>query len=245
MFHLHFKVVLLRVFEYFVLCAILPRSEYICKATGHCDIEPMTFESGSLTLAGVKGRGMYNNLIYDRFQGGLIIFSLVLSTTLILIAQIITLNKSHLALKSYSNQDSSTSKKSGGGGGGRRSITADASAFDFAGEYGNNQSQRGGVSAKFTQSLSDLKKFGYNMFSNELGALSTSRILSIGASIHVCTTMFVIIVWVYYAMTGRDWYTFFLIYIALFASAVEIGFLEHAALNDIAKEISAAHVKVD
>ena len=59
-------------------------------------------------------------------------------------------------------------------------------------------------------------------------------------NIHVGYTMFVIVVWIYYAFTsGGQWLSFVLIYTALFASAIEVGFLEKSSLLVICNEIIA------
>ena len=177
---------------------------------------------------------MFNNLIYDRFQGGMIMFTVLLSTSLILISQIVILDKSYLALKSYTslNPESTAVRKSGSGK--RNSIT------EFSADFGKSQCQKHGISAKISNFVGTAEKTAYNLFLNELGALSTSPLLSMASNIHVVYTLFVITMWIYHVTTGRFWYTFFFIYISLFSSAVEIGFLEKSALTNIANEIAAS-----
>ena len=182
---------------------------------------------------------MHSDLIRDRLQDGLITISVLLSTTLMLISQIIVHDKSYLALKSYSKQETSTVKKSSGGSRRKPLINADINAFDFSSDY--SSSQRRGILAKIFQISENVKKYGVELFGNELGALSTSRILSIGASIHVGYTLCVVLVWIYYAASGGNWYSFLLIYLSLFSSAVEVGYLEPSTLNDIADEINSIY----
>lgn len=220
-----------------ILCAILPRSEYVCKATGHCDIETMWSETGNPTLPGSKGTSMYENIIYDRFQGGIITITVLVTTVLLLISQIIILDRSHLALKSHCHQFPPPSKKSSSRKIGRNS---NEGLFNFSRNHGSNQSsQTSGIFAKLSSHVSWIKKSGCELLANELGALSTSRILSICANIHVGYTMLVKAVWIYYVFTGgRQWFSFVLVYVALLLSAVEVGFLEKSSLTIIAKEIS-------
>jgi len=240
-FHLHFKVLLLRVFEYVLLCAILPRSEFICRATGHCDLDPMIFESGNPTLVNETGKSMYSDLIRDRFQDALITTTVIVATTLMLVSQMIVLDKSYLALKSYSKQETSAVRKSSGGSKRKSLKHPDAVTFDFSGDMNGIRGQRSGMVARIFKISESIEKYCGELFGNELGALSTSRILSIGANIHVGYTLFVIIVWIYYAASGGNWYCFFLIYLSLFSSAVEVGYLEPSELNDIADEINAVY----
>ncbi len=243
--HLHLKVLFLRVLECLLLCAILPRSEFICKASGHCDVQPMVSEIGNPTLAGVTGNRMYDNLIRDRLQDGLITATVLLTTTLLLVSQILVLDKSYLALRSFSeSQDAAASLKrsSGSGGGSRRKPkTLGASDFDFSRDYNNTSQQRRGVMGKIYGMGEKVKKYCVELLSNELGALSTSRILSIGANIHVAYTLLVVVIWMHYAITGGNWYMFFLIYLALFSSAVEVGYLDSATVYDIADTINYYH----
>ena len=184
---------------------------------------------------------MYENLIYDSFQGGLITTTVILSTMLLLISQIIVLDKSHLALKSFSQQLPPISKKASTRKLGKTDTT---NISDFPAKYDNSQGiliqQRNGIFAKLSSCIDWIKKSICELLANELGALSTSRTLSICANIHVGYTMFVIVVWIYYALTsGGQWLSFVLIYTALFASAIEVGFLEKGSLLVISKEISA------
>jgi hypothetical protein len=201
----------------------------------------MLSESGNPTLPGATGTSIYENLIYDRFQCGLITMTVILSTMLLLISQIIVLDKSHLALKSFSQQLPPISKKASTRKIGKNDTT---NLFDFPVKYDNSQGiqiqQRNGIFAKLSSCIDWIKRGVYELLANELGALSTSRILSICANIHVVYTMFVIVVWIYYAFTsGGQWLSFVLIYTALFASAIEVGFLEKSSLLVICNDIIA------
>mmetsp|Transcript_20384 Transcript_20384/g.30070 ORF Transcript_20384/g.30070 Transcript_20384/m.30070 type:complete len:703 (+) Transcript_20384:135-2243(+) len=245
-FSLYFKVILVRVLEYTVVCAILPRTEYVCKATGHCSIDTLVSENGNPTAIDSSGRNMFDTLLNDRLLGFVIIAAVVFSSTVILISQAITLDKSQLALKGFlrnddissglsgsssnSNSNSNSNKRSG-----KKTSTNSEITFD----YGNkkDQDQNYGWS-KITSIHEKWKKYAYEIFSNELGALTTSRILSICANAHLGFCIFVTIIWMVYIVLGKEWYALVLIYIALFASALEIGFLDRNVLENIAIEIS-------
>ncbi len=241
-FFLHLKVIALRVIEYVIVCALLPRTEYVCKATGHCEIETMVFESGNPTAVEARGHRMFYTLVYDRFLGFIVVSSVLFSTSVILISQVITLDKSYLALKGYvsnheTNSSSSVMKKPG-----RKSNThTESITFDFPEGYNNNGNLN--QSRGFVNSLERWKKSVYELFSNELGALTTSRVLSICANAHLTFSLLVTLTWLLFIVLGRDWYALVLVYIALFASALEIGFLDRHALGNIAREINATYKK--
>lgn len=233
---LHFKVIFIRMVEYMILCVVLPRSEYICKVTGHCEVETMIFESGNPTLVGAKGKSMYSNLVHDTFQGGLIYITAFVTTFIILISQMIVLNRSHLALQSYSHTTGMPSKKLNVKKFGTNKN--ESHAFDFSGENGSDPSQQSyGQREKIFMFVEQIKKRVQNVLENELGALSTSRVLAVCACVQVTWTIIVIIVWGYYACMGKEWHSFVLLYLALFGSSVEIGYPDKRVLSKISDEI--------
>ena len=233
-FILHFKVLSLRVIEYLILCVVLPRSEYICKVSGHCPVNPLLSETGHASLIGAKGTRAYENLMFDHFQGFLITFTVFISTFFILLSQIIITDKSALALKSYSQQMPQVSKKS--------SMRKSGNKNDFGMDYGTNTNR--GLLSEIRTLKTKLERKGLELLSNELGALSTSHILSVCARFHMIYTTIIIAVWIYYAavMNGEDWFCFILIYAAL-ASAVEVGYLEKNALAKISGEIISSNMQ--
>ena len=210
-------------------------------------------------MAEVKGRRMFDSLIHDRFLGFVIVCTVALTTALVLLSQMIILDKGRLALKCHSilvNQEllgsgseggssSSTSKRSGGGKRTSMSNTSTSSdMYDNLGRYGvKGSSSSINRRTRLNQITTELKLWGCDIFSNELGALSTSRVLSICANIHITYSLFVSFALAIYAFIGWNWYCLILVYISMFSSAMEIGFIEHSKLNTVAKEISARHEK--
>lgn len=224
--------------EYLILCVVLPRSEYVCKVSGHCPISPLISETGHASLIGAKGTRAYENLMFDHFQGFLITFTVFISTFFILLSQIIITDKSALALKSYSQQMPQVSKKS--------SMRKAGNKNDFGMDYGgqSTNTSNSGVLMEIKTIKTRLERKGLELLSNELGALSTSHILSVCARFHMIYTTIIIAVWIYYAvMNGEDWFCFILIYAALFSSAVEVGYLEKNALAKISGEIISSNMQ--
>jgi hypothetical protein len=231
---LHFKVMMLRLVEYMVLCVMLPRSEYTCRVTRHCEVEPMISEMGHPTLIGDKGQSMYNTLVHDTFQGGLIYLTVFVCTCIILFSQMIVLNRSHLALGSYSRQIGLMPKKSSARKVGTKNESSECDGHE---ESSHNQARMIGIIAKISKFSEQMMKHLHNVLANELGALSTSRILAACAGVHIVYTIVIVILWAYYAFTGKEWKSFALLYLALFGSSVEIGYLERGVLSNVSDEI--------
>lgn len=236
---LHLKVILLRLVEYMFVCVMLPRSEYACRVTRHCEVEPMFSEVGHPTLIGGLGKSMYHTLRHDAFQGGLIYLTVLVCTCIILVSQMIVLNRSHLALGSYSRQLGWMPKKSNSRKGGNHKH--EKTTCDDHGESGgggcNHTNQTDGIVAKCSTLMEQIVEQVHDVLANELGSLSTSRILAMCASVHISYTIFIVIIWAYYALSGKEWQSFALLYLALFGSSVEIGYLEKGGLASVSDEI--------
>jgi len=107
-FRLHFKVACLRIFENIILCSILPQTAYVCRVSGHCYTEPMFWElNGIHGVTGIVGRSMFDSIIHDRLASFVILFSVILITSLSLVVQAATLDRNHLALLGYFSKESS------------------------------------------------------------------------------------------------------------------------------------------
>jgi hypothetical protein len=107
-FTLYFKVGILRILENLFVCAILPQSAYVCKATGHCDAD--TIMTGY--HVGSDENSMFDYLIRDRATSFIIAMSVVVVTILMLVAQAVTLDKTILALKGSVSSEASYSFRS-------------------------------------------------------------------------------------------------------------------------------------
>lgn len=233
---LHFIVIALRVLEYAILCFALPRSEYICKATGHCDIDVSIFEMGPLAVNRENGRRMYDRLIYDSFLSSVIGIITVLITSLVLLSSAVTLDRSHLAMKAYLYQEeaSGSSKRSGSKKGGQFD-------FDFSEFLPPPPDVKKGTFATLKQTMDSFKAFVYSVFADEVGPLSTSRILSVCSSIHLGISIFVIILFIFYYTTDRYWHPLVVLYLSFFSSAFEISAVDTFILHNLANDISMSH----
>ena len=260
-FNLYYKILFVRIIENLIVCAILPQSLYVCKATGHCNIEPTIFEIGNPTVIqrdyyNVQGsRGMFDNLIQDRFAGYIIAFSVVITSAMMLLGQIVILDKSSLSLEAHSyiqGNKNNVIKSSDGhnnhrrSGGGRRATNNGNTSDNLHlwNDKGGN-SGSGLSNDKKKHILSDMRDFIYEIFSKELGALSTSRILSFIFCVYSAHALLVVVLAVFYSSTGRDWYPLVLTLIAIFTAAggSDVDTADFDELEGIAGEINAAHGK--
>lgn len=255
-FTLYFVVALLRIIENVILCVILPQTEYACKATGHCYKDTTLFELNSVPgMIGATSRSMYDGLVKDWVSIMIVGISVVLVTTLILLAQAVALDKSFLALKSYVYFDSINGGTSKGMDGSNTSGSSSGSTKKGGKRYSSGNDNKNDFSffgtrepmswkrstLKYLHELSNhVYETGVSMFTNELGALSSSRILAVCSHIHVLFSLFLIVVWILYSLFGKNCYALVLTFIAVFnsAGAMEIGLVEFDELESIAKEIS-------
>jgi len=227
--------------------------EYVCKATGHCETDVMIFElNGIPSVTGAKGRSMFDNVIQDRLSAFIIAVSVVLVTILILISQAATLDRSFLARKGYTDNGlgcndvgysdgtlggSSTRRSTGydgvgGNGNGRRNIKRHEVTF-----VGNTWTF---ARFNFSSFLGNLRHFVNQVFANEVGALSTSRILAVSSRIHLFQIIIIIFFLSMYAVLDENCYALALTFVAVVNSsgAMDIGVLEFDELQMIADEIS-------
>lgn len=234
-FELHFTVIALRVAEYFMLCFYLPCSEYICKATGHCDIGITIFEIGPLAINGVNGRSMYDRLIYDSFLMWVIGVITILITSLVLLSSAVTLDRSYLATKAFLHQEeaSGSSKKSGSKKGGEFD-------FDFSEFLPQSPDVKKGPFAALKQMISNFKSHVYSVFADEVGPLSTSHILSVCSRIHLGISIFVVVIFLFYYITDRYWHAIVVLYLSFFSSAFEIGAIDTISLQKLADIMSVS-----
>jgi len=252
-FHLYAKVTFLRILENLFLCAILPQTEYVCKATGHCETDVMIFElNGIPSVTGVKGQSMFDNIIQDRLSAFIIAVSVISVTTLTLISQAATLDRSFLSRKGYVDSGLGSNEISYSDSG-RSGLSAKrSSAFDSLSSSGSSRKIKryddsfvvgnSWISTRFnfSSSLGKFRHFVNRVFANEVGPLSTSRILAVSSHIHLLQIIFIMFVLVMYTVFNKNFYALGLTFVAVVNSsgAMDIGVLEYDELQTIADEIS-------
>ena len=237
-FHLYFKVGILRILENVFVCAILPQSAYVCKATGHCDADTIV----TRISFGSDENSMFDYLIRDRVTSIIIAISVVVVTILMLVAQAVTLDKTFLSLRgsvsseagyNYSRNHLVTATNSHGNNrrSGKRNLSDAGRSTSGGGRYSMNDATQG----------SRIQKFGQWMFANELGPLSTSSILAVCSHVHTLLSLFLVLACAIYAAMGKDWYSLVLTFIAIFISTTDIAMTDHDGLEAIAKELAQGY----
>ena len=220
----------------------------MCKATGHCNIEPTIFETGDPTIIQqghvVQGyHGMFENLIQDRLVGNFIALSVIVTSMMMLLGQIVVLDRSSLSLEGYNyiqgyGNDGHTHKR----GGKRANNMSGSDTNHFWNDNGGN-TMYAQNNEKKKSFVSDIRDYIYETFSLEMGALSTSRILSFIFGVYAVHAILVVILTLFYSIMGKDCYPLVLSLIAIFTAAggSDVDTLDFDEIEDIANEINAAH----
>jgi hypothetical protein len=83
-------------------CTVLPQTVLACHLTGHCPEQPALWQLSSiLHTIGLTGPIAIHSVIPDRGSMIIVMISVVFITALFLLAQIVTLNGSFLAIMGY------------------------------------------------------------------------------------------------------------------------------------------------
>lgn len=252
-FQLYLKVIIVRIIESVIVCAIIPQSSFMCKATGHCNIEPTIFETGDPAVIQSRLRGesnsMFDNLIYDHLAANLITISIIVTSSSMLLCQLLVLDRSSLSLEAHncvqgvSNNAMRTSDSIHRRGGKKHT----SSGHEFHKFWNENTSS--GANATLGDMkrnlLTDIKDAVYGYFSLEIGALSTSHILSYIFYAYTTHALIVVMLAMFYFATGRDWYPLVLTLIAIFTAAggSDVETADFDELDLIARDINTMHRK--
>lgn len=232
-FILYSKILILRMIENVIVCAILPQSSYICKATGYCTVEPTIFEIGDpAAILSSSSRGLFDSLIRDRLVGNIIILSVLVSTMMILLAHIVVVDRTSLSFEAINYiQGYSTN----GVRVGRRA--SNNSGSDSWNENNGNEKKR---NVFYT-----IRDWVYEVFSKEMGALSTSQIMSFIFNVFAIHSMTIMVLTCFYFVSERDCYALILTLLATFTASEgsHVDAFNYGEIEEIAQEINALHAK--
>ncbi len=106
---LYYKIGIVRILENVLLCTILPQTEIVCRITEHCEPGPLLWGASGVTgIAGRRfGKGAsfltssFDALMGDDIATRLIATSLVLVSAILLVAQMVLMNRTYLAIMGY------------------------------------------------------------------------------------------------------------------------------------------------
>eukprot|EP00546_Thalassionema_frauenfeldii_P022209 CAMPEP_0178906160 /NCGR_PEP_ID=MMETSP0786-20121207/6673_1 /TAXON_ID=186022 /ORGANISM="Thalassionema frauenfeldii, Strain CCMP 1798" /LENGTH=362 /DNA_ID=CAMNT_0020577841 /DNA_START=692 /DNA_END=1780 /DNA_ORIENTATION=+ len=253
-FRLACKVSLLRIIDALICCVILPRTVTICRATEHCPADPTLAELSKIFYpAGVSEAyrndssfdSMFSAINTDKVSLFLNVISVILISSMLLLAQLVTLNKSYFAImghlagewKPVENEQSGNSASQWDPR--RRYKKGDLIVHSYSGfrqsvYMATTNSPEGRPFDLFLRATHDL-------FQQELGHPSTSRIISTCAKIHLFFMGVVLAFLSYYIWMG---YYHSALLVILFANMVACfgvlssGLLNHRELAHIAAEIN-------
>ncbi|KAL3914919.1 MAG: hypothetical protein SGILL_005888, partial [Bacillariaceae sp.] len=110
-FRLFCKVTFVRILENLLLCVILPRTSFACRATGHCpnnassmDLAKILYHAGitsALRSEATLSTGVGGMVSPDRGSAIMTVVSVIIITVSLLLAQATTLNRSYLGIMGY------------------------------------------------------------------------------------------------------------------------------------------------
>lgn len=253
-FRLACKVALLRMMDAIICCSILPRTVYVCRATGHCPSDPtlselrMIFFPSGITSA-TRDDGAYESMFYsinpDRGSAILTILSVIVITGVVLLAQLVTLNKSYLAIMGHLAgewklvEDQENRGKAAQWDPRRRYKKGDMIVYSYPGfrqsvYMATTNSPEGRPFDLFLRATHDL-------FQHELGHPVTSRIVAASAKIHCAFMGLVALVLLCYMILD---YSYSALITILFANmlacygVLATGMVDHDELEGVAKEIN-------
>eukprot|EP00547_Thalassionema_nitzschioides_P003992 CAMPEP_0194204038 /NCGR_PEP_ID=MMETSP0156-20130528/3660_1 /TAXON_ID=33649 /ORGANISM="Thalassionema nitzschioides, Strain L26-B" /LENGTH=320 /DNA_ID=CAMNT_0038929941 /DNA_START=864 /DNA_END=1826 /DNA_ORIENTATION=+ len=253
-FRLACKVTFLRIIDAVICCTVLPRTVTVCRATEHCPGDPTLSELSKILYPAGVSEAYRNDCSFDSMfstintdTGSLIlnVISVILISSTLLLAQLITLNKSYFAIMGHlagewKLVDSDQCNGSASQWDPRRRykkgdlIVHSYSGFRQSVYMATTNSPEGRPFDLFLRATHDL-------FQQEFGHPSTSRIISACAKLHLFFMGVILMFLVYY--TWMDYYHSALLVI-LFANIVACfgllssGFLNHEELEYVAAEIN-------
>lgn len=256
-FRLACKVTLLRIVDALFCCIILPRTVYVCRASGHCTARPSLAElTQVLYPAGVTGvdrdDGPYESKFYsineDRGSMIMAVLSVIFLTCFMLLAQLVTLNKSYLAIMGHLAGEWKLVEKCDGNSVAsqwdprRRYKKGDTIVYSYLGF-------RKSVYMATTNSPEGrpfdlLLRATHYLFRHELGHASTSRIIEKMARIHCAFMLFNVVVIIYYMFMD---YTIISLFITLFSNLLgcygilSTGMIDYEEIEELAQEINNAN----
>lgn len=254
-FRLACTVSLLRIIDALFCCAILPRTVYVCRATGHCPSSPAVQElSQILYPQGIsepyrEDRGytsMFESINPDRGSAVITILSVVVVSAVILLAQLITLNKSYLATMGHLAGEWKLVQRKGKEVASqwdprRRYKKGDMIVYSYPGfrqsiYMATTNSPEGRPFDFFLRATHDL-------FRHELGHQSTSEIITSIVKVHVAFMAIISCTILYYMIMG---YSEQSLVTTLFANMVaccgvlQTGLIDYNELEDVAAKVNAS-----
>ncbi len=231
---------LVRIIENVIVCAIIPQSSFMCKAIGHCSIEPTIAEIGDSTLIHNISRGQghstFENLIYDRLAANMILLSIVITSALNLLGQLLVVDRCSLSLEAYNFIQQAQASDSLLKRGGKKFNSNNNESYKFLNESPSIDSNK--------NLLRRIRLVVYKCFSLEFGALSTSNMLSYIFYAYTVHALIIVLLAILYSSTGRDWYPLVLTLIAIFTAAggSDVDTADFDEVDEIAREINSIHL---
>ena len=245
-FQLSTKVAVLRTFDAVVTCILLTRTPLVCRATKHCPESSTWWELAMILYRPQDVKTFFSTLRPDTGATLIALTSVIMITILLLLAQLVTLEKSYLAIMGYVSgewilvPDSTRSVIAPSQWNSRRRYKkGDLIIHSFPGfqpsiYMANTNFPEG---RPFDLSL----RATHDLFRQELGHVSTSMVISYCSSIHFIYMVGIVIFGLFYAIRGINTSALVTAFVAnLIASfgLVHVGLMDYDELQSIANEIN-------
>jgi hypothetical protein len=231
-FRLHFQVIFLRMIENVFVCVYLPQTSFACRVTGHCTPGAGVWDRRWVLNGGERfgsSSVVYDSLPLDKVSSVVIGLSVAMITALILLAQVVILDKSNLAssgLKHAVKQEHLSAHPND-------SVKArpSAAAGAAAKRKGKGKITELSLSSSAASASSDTYlRAGHDMFQFELGHHATSTII-----IHLTNVILFQVAVILFVCLIRFWshVNFVALCVALFACVVASYVVPWSGLSDI------------
>lgn len=295
-FRLAFKVMLIRLIDALVCCVWLPRTAYLCRATGHCPSAMTYWElTGILHPVGITSalredyyhhhkrhsdnvndinnyqyndsHNVFESIRPDRGSALAVVLSVVLVSVLLLVAQLLTLDRSYLAMMGYLagewklvDKDELSSMNAYGAAAPapwdprRRYKKGDlilyntsSGGFSVGGGSSSSSSRKSRVYMAVSSHPPEGPPFdlflraSHDLFRHELGHQSTSRILAVAFRIHAVFIALLVGLLALYLLRNDNTAalrTALVANVIALHGLVRVGTTNRAELNTVAKEIA-------
>jgi hypothetical protein len=245
-FRLSTQVAILRIVDAVVTCIFLTRTSLVCRATKHCPESSTWWELAMILYRPQDIKTFFSTLQPDTGATFIAFTSVIMITILLLLAQLVTLEKSYLAIMGYISGEWKLVPGSTGSvtapsqwNSRRRYKKGDLIIHSFPGFQPSIYMATSNFpeGRPFDLSL----RATHDMFRQDLGHVSTSMVISYCSSIHTMYMVGIVIMGLYYTLKGFNTSALVTAFVANLVASfglVHVGLMDYDELQSISKEIN-------
>jgi hypothetical protein len=202
---------------------------------------------GIMGVTGVQGSDMFSSINFDFVTYRLILFTVCFITVSQMIAQILTLNRAHLAMHalqsvnapSFGDNNTHLSRRGTGNVAQKSNISNNTDDWYTP---PNSLTRKGFIQeiSKVIHSTMDIFwKQTQRILSDEYGHMSSSRVIAVCSQLHALYAMVLILMCLVHLISGKTSFALMIVFIAIFNSAgcMDIGLPNTDEFISLAQEI--------